>query len=165
MRNRIALAAAVGLLALAGCSDTDDAATGASSDPATSAPATSAPATNAPPTGGSTASGGGEGTLSLAEACPAVVPDVKAALGTLAEYVQNPLNGSVTVAELEQIRAELRVDEMSSPEPLRGHLNTQVGVLHSAIEDLQTGSVRSVDIAQFQAAGQQALAVCSDEVR
>ena len=68
----------------------------------------------------------GEGTLSLAEACPAVVADVNAALGTLA---------------------------------------SQVGVLNDAIEDLQTGSVTKVDIAKFQAAGQQAIAVCSDELR
>jgi hypothetical protein len=160
MRHRIALAATAALLALAGCSNTDDRVTGAGS-----APATSASATSATPTHASTPSVGEEGTLSLAEACPAVVADVKAALGTLAEYVKNPLNGSVTVTELEQVRAELHVDEMSAPEELRGPLNSQVGVLNDAIEDLQTGTVTKIDIAKFQAAGQQALGVCNDAVR
>ena len=161
MRTKIALAAAAGLLALAGCSGTDPV-TEATSAPATSAPATSAPATSSTPTQTTDPGDAGEATLSLAEACPAVVDDVNAALGTLAEYVKNPLNGSVTIADLEQVRSELRLDERSAPEPLRGYLNSQVGVLNDAIEDLQRGSVTDVDIAKFQAAGQQVLAVCNE---
>jgi hypothetical protein len=117
------------------------------------------------PTPASTPSVGGEGSLSLAEACPAVVADVRAAIGTVTEYVNNPLNGSVTVRDLEQVRSELNVDELSAPEELRGAINSQVGVLNAAIEDLKTGSVPKVDVAKFQAAGQEVIDVCSDAVR
>jgi hypothetical protein len=117
------------------------------------------------PTPASTPSDGGEGSLSLAEACPAVVADVRAAIGTVTEYVKNPLNGSVTIADLEQVRSELNVDKISAPEELRGAINSQVGVLNDAIEDLKTGSVPKVDVAKFQAAGQEAIDTCSDAVR
>jgi hypothetical protein len=117
------------------------------------------------PTPTPTASVGEEGSLSLAEACPAVVADVRAAIGTVTEYVKNPLNGSVTIADLEQVRSELNVDKISAPEELRGAINSQVGVLNDAIEDLKTGSVPKVDVAKFQAAGQEAIDTCSDAVR
>lgn len=164
--KRPLLGAAAMLIALAGCTSGSD-----SNPPATSTPAaTSSPVESAAPTAPSTAAaqpseGVSASVLSVAESCRVVLADQAAALGTISDYVRNPLSGDVSVEQLEQLRAELHADELSAPDPLRPHLNRQVGVLNSVVEGIQEPNVEKVDVAAFREAGKQIQEICSAETR
>lgn len=160
--RKIALSAAAAVLALASCSGGDETSTlpdGANSTPPTTSAAPTLQASATPgPTGESPA--GTTSAVSLTEACQAAVEDQAGALAQLQSYMRNPLNSDVSVQDLNEARMQLQADMEMAPEPLREELKTQVAVLETAVDSIQDRNIKSVDVAEFQAAGARITGIC-----
>lgn len=157
-RNVIALGAAAALLTCAGCSTSEDATL-----PTPSATLSSTPEPSVlplPSTTPSAATSPSRTALSLAESCRDAVADQRGALAQLQDYVKNPLNGGVTVQEVDQARQRLQADAEAAPEPLKAELRTQVSVLAQAVKGIQDKNVKDVDVAAFQAAQARVTGIC-----
>lgn len=169
------VAAVAALLVFSGCSGTSepaagpaDGATASSTSTATAASTTSSssstlsPTASTSPTLGSTASSASASATeaTTTEACRQVVADQQAALEAVAEYVQHPLTGDVSVAGLEVARDKLRDDLSDVPAAMQTHLRTQINILSKLIEDLRTRNIKNVDVGKFRDAAQQVASMC-----